>query len=161
MHSFVKFLDEHISIDLKFWRPKNLKEIVSRDLNGYIVKVVLIEVCIREVNCLKFWKPFTFRCLALSAYVGLVPHQSQVYEAGAVFTQGANLNSLELREVETDQGLTVPREDGGEDWRTPSLYLLKPGYRPTKKFLPLIKKIVYMAYSGCLHFFENEIPGGF
>lgn len=89
---------------------------MSRDLNGYIVKDVLIEVCIREVNCLKFWKPFTFRSLALSAYVGLVPHQSQVYEAGAVFTQGANLNSLELREVETDQGLTVPREDGGEDF---------------------------------------------
>ena len=52
------------------------------------------------------------------------------------------------------------REEGGEDWRTPSLYLLKPG-RPTKKFLPLTKKIVFMAYSGCLNFFENEISGGF
>ena len=87
---------------------------MSRDLNGYIVKVVLIEVCIREINCLKFWKPFSFWSLALSANVGLVPHQSQVYEAGAVFTQGTDLNSLELGEVETDQGLTVSREDGGE-----------------------------------------------
>ena len=88
---------------------------MSRDLNGDIVEVVLVKVCISEVDSLKFRKPFSFRSLSLSACVSLVPEQSQVHQAGAVVTQGTHLDSLELGEVDADQGLAVPGEDGGED----------------------------------------------
>ena len=104
---------------------------MGRNLNGDVVKVVLVEVCISEVDCLQLGKPFSFSDLPLPADVGIVPQQGQVHEAGTVVTQSPDLNSLDLSEVDTNQTSAVPAaaktsfvhcthvlspgEDGGEN----------------------------------------------
>ena len=97
---------------------------MCRNLDGVVVKVVLVKVCVSQVDCLQFGKPFSFTNLPFSAGVGLVPQQSQVDEAGAVVTQGSDLNSLHLGEVDAHQTGAVSATEQDE--------LFYPPFRASK-----------------------------